>query len=405
MKILKFESELAKKQGIISSLERKIESSESVARDKSKALEEEHRTLESMKIQYEEKFLFLQIQLNSSKSIVESKEKEIAEHRKLLDTLNTQIRDLSRLEEEKTLTINDSKTVIEALQEKLMKLEPELVLTKQKLVEMERNTNSSNSLKLEQDQMIESLKKQLIEAQESQQKSLKELQHQGELKEQLAKAQEQLREKKDENERIQSDIEEKSSLIQRLRNEFQTLERNHAMKTALLATCEAQLDSVKSQLTAKEATTQEALERVTVLQTRLATSEARLAERVAEAAKEISSLEAQRKEEHRQFEHEKSHLTKTHEENLEILKKDFAKKSHLARTLLSEREEEVRVLSQRIQELNTEIASGAPSERKIFELAQTQAKRDAVHGIHRYLFHSWKAMRLIFNIPLYICYF
>lgn len=46
----------------------------------------------------------------------------------------------------------------------------------------------------------------------------------------------------------------------------------------------------------------------------------------------------------------------------------------------------VRVLREKNDELKEEIASGAPSERKIFELAQSQAKREAMIGSTKYVY-------------------
>jgi hypothetical protein len=64
---------------------------------------------------------------------------------------------------------------------------------------------------------------------------------------------------------------------------LQTSERNHAMRTAMLATCEAQLETLQQELRDKDVTSHEAIERVTSLQASLAAAEARLAERVKEA--------------------------------------------------------------------------------------------------------------------------
>lgn len=75
-------------------------------------------------------------------------------------------------------------------------------------------------------------------------------------------------------------------------------------------------------------------------------------------------------------------LEKIHEEAVEALKRDHAKKSAMARTLLSEKEEEVRTLSAKVAELHEEINSGTPQERKIFELATSQARRESMHGAH-----------------------
>ena len=48
----------------------------------------------------------------------------------------------------------------------------------------------------------------------------------------------------------------------------------------------------------------------------------------------------------------------------------------------------MRVLQAKVREQQAEIVSGAPSERRIFELASVQAKRDAAYGIHRYAIES-----------------
>ena len=64
------------------------------------------------------------------------------------------------------------------------------------------------------------------------------------------------------------------------------------------------------------------------------------------------------------------------------MKRENFKKSSLARTLLTEREEENAFLRTKNEELANEVQSGAPSDRRFFELAEIQAKREAVHGQH-----------------------
>lgn len=144
------------------------------------------------------------------------------------------------------------------------------------------------------------------------------------------------------------------------------------------------MEALKLECVAKDAATKEAVERVSQLQIALAASEARLEERVAE----FNEFERQSKARAHevQLAHEKDlrDMRVQAEEAAEAVKRDHAKKSAMARTLLSEREEEVRLLSARVAEQHEEISSGAPSDRKIFELAQSQARREATHGIHRY---------------------
>ncbi len=118
------------------------------------------------------------------------------------------------------------------------------------------------------------------------------------------------------------------------------------------------------------------------MQTRLGSAEARLEERIQEAALHVAVLEKTNEDAASHHDQVLQENRTRHEEVTEAATRDHAKKSSLARTLLSEKEEEVRILSSKVQELQSEIASGAPSERKIFEYAEIQSKRDAMHGVH-----------------------
>lgn len=90
-----------------------------------------------------------------------------------------------------------------------------------------------------------------------------------------------------------------------------------------------------------------------------------------------------------------------HEAAIEALKKDYNKKSSTARLLLNEKEESLRTLVVRVRELEEEIFSGAPQERKIFELAQSQAKREATHGLHKYVcYHVYEDTRYVYMLGI-----
>jgi hypothetical protein len=109
-----------------------------------------------------------------------------------------------------------------------------------------------------------------------------------------------------------------------------------------------------------------------------------LEERVKEAADKAAALEAALTAETAKHAESMAALRGELEQSLEAARRDFGKKSALARTLMQEKEEEVRVLSAKAQELQEEIKSGAPNERRIFQLAQEQAKRETTHGMYRY---------------------
>lgn len=135
------------------------------------------------------------------------------------------------------------------------------------------------------------------------------------------------------------------------------------MRTAMLATCEEQLETLRAEKNAHEETVKETIERISVLQLRLSATEARLTERIKEDNHKIELLENEIINNKNFQQEEINIIKKNNEEEIEIIKRDFLKKSNLARTMINEKEEETRVLAIKVNELKIEIASGSPSEK------------------------------------------
>ena len=188
---------------------------------------------------------------------------------------------------------------------------------------------------------------------------------------------------------LQSSIDEKNTLITRLRAESQAADRNVAVKTNMLTTAEIQAQALnkeiidlKNEIIQKDKSQKLAVERVIVVEEKLKITEMEL----------VNSIEANRvmceSNEVKEIETTKNHeiiiadINAKYDEKMDTIKKENTRKSSLARTLLTEREEENNFLKAKNEELVSEIKSGAPSERRIFELAEVQAKREAVHGLH-----------------------
>ena len=279
--------------------------------------------------------------------------------------------------------MGDNRDVIQSLQNKIFDLEPEVDRSKEKIREMERNVNAQMLLKAEQDALIAALRRDLhamIEAREDSVKRVKELE------DQKQRADSQLTKMAAVNDQLtvlQAAVEDKTSLITRLRAEAQASDRNHAMRTAMLATTEAQLEALRKEIGLKDEAIRDAETRVNALQTQLAGLEMRVEERAHAAALRIQELEMAGEGERKRYADAQAEMRDSHEQAIEATKRDYSKKSSLARALLSDREEEVRVLSAKNDELQVEINSGAPNERRIFELAELQAKREAIYGQHR----------------------
>jgi RecA/RadA recombinase len=69
----------------------------------------------------------------------------------------------------------------------------------------------------------------------------------------------------------------------------------------------------------------------------------------------------------------------THEDQIDALKHEVYLKES-AHALLTEKEGEIRVLQTKNKHLDEEINSGTPSKKKIFYLAEEQAKQDQPYG-------------------------
>eukprot|EP01038_Epipyxis_sp_PR26KG_P005758 gene5758-7949_t len=381
-KNLKLEAEIEQFRITELNLNSQLHSLELHNESRNRIIDQLTKEIEACKLSYEERVLDLQMQLNSIKSKEDMKEKELLSLRKQIEKSNNQIIALQNVTEEKNMSVNSNKELIQALQMRLVELEPELASCREKIKDLERNLNASVMLKAESDALLSSLRKDLKVSLDDRDELIKKIK---ELEEYKVKAEGLLLKMNSLTEQVntlQVGMEDKISLITRLRAEAQASERNHAMRTAMLATCEAQLEALQLELNAKDETTKEALERVTSLQATLSSMEFSFQEKLNEANQQTETV--QKKLDDDVSAHIKALVSarKQHEENIESIKRDHAKKSAMARTLLSEREEEVRILSEKVKELQDEITSGAPSERKIFELAQVQARREATHGIH-----------------------
>lgn len=342
------------------------------------------KDLEAMRLSSEEKVVHFQMQLNQSKTREEAKSNELQTMKSELEKLMSRVGTLSNVKEEKETLLEHNKEMIVALQSRIMEVEPEVVQLRDKVKDHERRYSALQLLKVEQDNVLGATQRELKNAIAEKEALLQKVH---DLEETRVKSESQsvkLTTLGEEINNLKEEIEEKSAIIMRLRTEAQTSERNHAMRTAMLATCEAQVETLQKELATKDETTKDALERVSSLQISLAALEARLDERTQEAARQITSLEEEQESQRRNYTQLLRAKEVEQQEAIEAAKRDYGKKSAMARQLLSEREEEVRVLSTKVRELQEEIASGAPTERKIFELAQVQSRRDALNGVHRY---------------------
>ena len=188
---------------------------------------------------------------------------------------------------------------------------------------------------------------------------------------------------------LQAAVEDKNTLLTRLRSELAVGERNLGLKTASLIAAEAlvsarerEYEAMRRELTTQTESLFQAMQKAKGLEGKVESLKADLAEKSKQ--EEVEKGEAGIRESNivKKFENIITEMKLNNEDRLETMKRENFKKSSLARTLLTEREEENAFLRTKNEELVNEVQSGAPSDRRFFELAEIQAKREAVHGQH-----------------------
>jgi chromosome segregation ATPase len=265
-------------------------------------------------------------------------------------------------------------------EKRMFGLESDANRYKDKLKEFEKNSGATTVLKAEQEALLNSLRRDLknaLSAKEDLARHVKDLEaYRGRAEGQLVK----LVEYKEKAQLAEESLIEAQALNSRLQNQLQTVETNHALKTAMLATVEAEIDSLKEKNFKSKQEYEKKLETFGSLQQELKESNERVSVALREKEecidsfrKEISELKEKHTSEMRESQDKAT-------KEVQDLMKEFSKKSATASALIAEREKEIHELRLKVSSLKDEIASGSPSERRIFELAQSQANREASIG-------------------------
>jgi hypothetical protein len=375
-------ADLRSRETTIDDLRIRLSQRESSLAEVNGKLDQMLRDKEHIVAQFEEKVVYLQMQLDRSRVTEEAKSVELLAAMRQLDQTGARLSTLELdLEETKTAYVLEKETK-RSLQERLDAMEPGLEMYKERARDMDRNLGAAALLKAEQEALLLTTRKELKVATDSRDELAKRVKELESDKHKKDAVDAEIAELQNTLESMQASLDDKTALITRLIQESQAADRNHAMRTAMLATCEAQLASLQADILVKEEEVKEANERATLLARRLSNAEENIAS-LTQAA-EISELQHKDQIQSQATQHEQqlASLKTTLESEMEAIRKELTKKLSTARTLLAEKEEEVRMMSKKNSEMQSEIASGAPNERRIFELAQVQARRDAMYGQH-----------------------
>ena len=144
----KYQIEVDRLKGVDSYNKNQLSSLESVLSERNSLIESQQKEIESLKLNYEEKIVFLQMQLNGYKTKDENRDKELTSLKKQLEKALQQV-------EEREVSVSSNKEVLQALQNRLFDLEPDLAQCKDRIKELDRLLNAPNMMKAEQDALVQ----------------------------------------------------------------------------------------------------------------------------------------------------------------------------------------------------------------------------------------------------------
>lgn len=369
--------EVHKAHQIEKNLRNSISNLELTSLEKNQRIEELEKLFEAEKAAREEDLVFFRLQqMKSDKGAVVDDVKTVAELSEAKQKILLQEGEL----EERRQRIESLLEQTRQYEKRMLTLESDANRYKEKLKEFEKNSGATTLLKAEQEALLNSLRRELknaLSAKEDLARHVKDLEaYRGRAEGQLVK----LVEYKEKALAVEENLIEAQALNSRLQSQLQTVETNHALKTAMLATVEAEIESLKD-LNLKSK--QEYEKKLGILESKhreLRESNERVSVVVQEKEAIINSLRQEILVLNESHLNEMRVSQETHSKEVQDLMRESSKKSATAATLISEREKEIADLRSKVSSLKDEIASGSPSERKIFELAQSQANREATIG-------------------------
>ena len=384
-KLQSYDSETESSLDKIKQLEEQVSKYELSLQEKNEKFEEFSKVVEKDKMKAEERILYLQMQLNALKAKEDAKDKELSTAKSTIEQQGTALTLAQNRLKDAEINIADYKTVTSDLHSKVSELEEELSRVKGKEHELEKNSAYTTVLKAEQEAIVSTLRKDLKQAISSREEHAR---RNRELEEYRVKAEAklgQLSEMIQAVDEARDALEEREARITRLQSEATVAERNHALRTAMLATAETHISTLKADLEKRDVDLKEAVTRATDLQSQLSHADEKMDKAINALKLELERVSTALEDDRLGFNFEVTALKEKHAEEIEQARRDFTKKSNAARTMMAEKDAEIKTLSALVAELKDEIASGAHNERRIFELAKAQSQREATHNLHRYL--------------------
>lgn len=361
-----------------------------------KSLEEYDQKLQSSKDHFEEKNKenFLKIQKLEEKNMsLNLSMKGFKENETKISNLEQQLKKVSVQLEEKTLSEMNQKEMIMVLQTRLDEVDTQLASVQEEKKSHQNKLSNQKLLKVEQDALTSNLRKDLQKALEELEMANNDVQRLS-----LEKAKNdplitKLQKDATEVEELRVKVTDMDALVTRLRSEGEKKDQQHAMRTAMLAGTEQKVQELEKGHDDKDGEIKELKDTINGLERQMDSKTSTLEEMYKEYTnkedalkKELKELEGKQKKEIKALEVKK-------DEEIDKQLKEQNRKSAIARNMLSQREEDVRLLTEQVEKMKEEIQSGAPDERRIFALAKVSNFIEQI-----YVFRSFTVSSLTLSL-------
>lgn len=353
-----------------------------------KSLEEKVSYLESTLADQETSFVAERSSLTESNGSLKEKVKKLEgdlarfeRTKKDMEALSEKVARMTVELEEKELAEVNQKEMLHFLQNRLNEVDSDHAILLEEKKGFSSQLSSHHVLKAEQEALLSSLRESLQQALDSNSQLEAEVVVLRMFKEKNTDKTEAFNSLSEESDGLRDKVAEQQALITRLRQETEKSSQNHAMRTAILASTEGELEQAKEEIKSKEEEVTKAANEVESLATQINKLEDDFSKIKTGLETQIADMGRDQEGLRRECDERVAKIQDERGLELEKVQKEFNKKSGMARQLLQEKEEDIRLLNEKFEVLSTEIRSGAPSERKIFEIAQNQAKREHLHSV------------------------
>lgn len=217
---------------------------------------------------HEERIVSLQIQVSAYRSKLDKKENEITDLKRVVDEVTAQSLDLRFQLEEKVANNIQLEDSIKALTKQFENQEILSQKLRDKIKEYERNSGASAVLKAEQELVVKSLRMDLKASYDKQAELTQRIAALSERESLVAKLEETVSALSHSISNLQTDLDTRDALITRLRQETGTLEKSHAVRTAMLAAAEEESEALRNVIVQHEGSLKQMYQRELELQVR-----------------------------------------------------------------------------------------------------------------------------------------